>query len=109
MRVIKIILILFFSLRSGNINGQVSLNNSPLTGVKIIAAVHQTPLAQQTELITQSIISKSYNNVSKPFPYSFNMLNIEGKYLPTLSTCAVSTKHRSYDCISDFQKNFPEI
>jgi hypothetical protein len=109
MKIIKIILILFFSLRWGNIYAQVSLDNSALTGVTIIDANHQTPLAHQTVLVTNSIISNIFNNGSKPIPYSFNIPNMEGKYLPTLITCTVSMKDQSYYFISDLQKNCPEI
>ena len=38
---------------------------------------------------------------SKLIPDSFNMLNMEGKYLATLITCIVSMKHESYYSISD--------
>jgi hypothetical protein len=96
-------------LRWGNIYAQVSLNNSALTGVTIIDANLQTPLAHQTVLITHSILSNILNNGSKPIPYSFNIINIEGKYLPTLITFTVSMKYESYYSISDLQKNCSEI
>ncbi len=96
-------------MRWGNLYAQVSLDNSALTGVTIIDANHQTPLAHQTVLITHSIISNIFNNGSKSIPYSFNTLNMEGKYLPTLITCTISLKHESYYSISDLQKNCPEI
>lgn len=81
MKIPKIILGFYLLSIWNNGYAQISLDNYALTGVTIIDANHQTPLAHQTVLITNNIISNIFSNGSKPIPDSFNILNMEGKYL----------------------------
>lgn len=60
---------------------QVALGNIALTGVVIIDANHRVPLAKQTILIKNKIITDVFADGSKPIPPSFHLLSFTGKYL----------------------------
>lgn len=74
-------MLLLVSLLSNNIYAQISLGNIALTGATIIDANHQTPLANQTVLISQNIIVNIFTDKEKPVPDSFNIIRMKGKYL----------------------------
>lgn len=71
----------FLLLLSHNIYAQVSLGNLALTGVTIIDANHQTPLINQTILISRNIITNIFADKEKPIPDSFGIIPMKGKYL----------------------------
>lgn len=81
MKNLNIILLFFVQLLSYNMYSQVSLGNVALTGVTIIDANHQTPLTNQTVLISQDIITNIFADKEKQIPDSFNIIPMKGKYL----------------------------
>lgn len=78
---IKYFWILYSVLSVQYLFGRVSFNNYALIGVTIINANYQTPLLHQTVLNTHNTISGIFNDGSKPIPDSFNLLQMDGKYL----------------------------
>ncbi|MFI5154376.1 MAG: amidohydrolase family protein [Chitinophagales bacterium] len=63
------------------VQAQVSLNDIALTGVTIIDANHQTPLAHQTVVIKGNRITQIFPEGSRGLPDSVSIIKLNGKYL----------------------------